>query len=113
MRFEAEVISDEILPAVRSIISNKLQQEYGLTQEEIASRLDVTQPAVSQYISGRRADQSTVTKLRDDPQIAILLNDAAGNAAQGEDFSDKIAKAVETIRDKGLLKEKFGDAEKL
>ncbi len=113
MRFEAEVITEEILPAIRSIIATRLHQEYGLTQEEIANRLEVTQPAVSQYLSQSRADQDVVEKLRDDPQVDIMLDDASGNAAKGKEFSGNVSQVIETVRDKGLLKEKFQDTKKL
>lgn len=113
MKFEAEVISEEILPAVRSILASRLQQEYGLMQKEIAYKLDLTQPAVSQYLSGTRADQDVINKIKDDPQINILLNDAAGNIATDDDYKEELSNAIRTIKDKGILKEKFEDTEKL
>ncbi|MFB6203031.1 MAG: transcriptional regulator [Candidatus Nanohaloarchaea archaeon] len=113
MRFEAEVVVDELLPAMRSIVASKLQQEYGLKQEQIADKLGVTQPAVSQYLSGTRADQELVEKLKQDAQIEILLNDATSKAAVNDDFSHEFAKTVATVRDKGMMKERFSDTFKL
>jgi predicted transcriptional regulator len=113
MKFEAEVIAEEVLPAIRSILASKLQQEYGFMQKEIAYKLELTQTAVSKYLTGARAEQDVIQKLEDDPQVNILLNDAAGNIAKDEDYKEEIADAIRTIKDKGLLKEKFGDAEKL
>jgi predicted transcriptional regulator len=113
MKFEAEVISEEVLPAIRSILASKLQREYGMMQKEIAYKLDLTQPAVSQYLSGTRADQKIIDKIMDDPQISILLNDAAGNIATDDDYQEELSDAVRTIKDKGILKEKFEDTEKL
>lgn len=113
MRFEAEVIAEELLPAVRSIIATRLSKDYGLTQEEIASRLRITQPAVSQYLNGSRASDQVIDSLRSDPQVDILLDDAAGKAARDNDFSDEISRIVENVRDKGILKQKFGDAKRL
>jgi predicted transcriptional regulator len=113
MRFESEVISEEVLPAIRSILASKLQQEYGFMQKEIAYKLELTQPAVSQYLNGSRANQDVINKLQDDPQIDILLNDAAGKIAQGKDYDAEISSAVQAIKDKGLLKEKFEDTKKL
>ena len=113
MKFEAEVISEEILPAIRSILASKLQQEYGLMQKEIAYKLDLTQPAVSQYLSGTRADQKVINKIKNDPQINILLNDAAANIAKDEDYREELSSALKTIKDKGILKEKFEDTERL
>lgn len=113
MKFEAEVISEEILPAFRSILASELQQEYGFMQKEIAYKLDLTQPAVSQYLSGTRADQEVINKIKDDPQINILLKDAAANIAKDKDYQEELSSALRTIKDKGILKEKFKDTEKL
>ncbi len=113
MRFESEVIADEVLPAIRSILAEELHREYGLTQEEIASRLKVTQPAVSQYLNEARADPEIVEAFRDDPQVQVLLEDAASNAARDMEFLEEIRQAVHTIRDKGVLKEDFEDTERL
>lgn len=113
MRFESEVISEEVLPAIRSIMASQLKQEYGLKQEEIAEKMSITQPAVSQYLSGNRADQSIVNKLKEDPQIEIILRDAVGKAAKDKEFSQDISQAIQTVRDKGILKEKFSDTEKI
>lgn len=113
MRFETEVIAEDVLPAIRSILTSRLRTEYGLKQQDIADRLQVTQPAVSQYINGTRANQQVMEKIKDDPQIDIILNDAAGKIARGEEYNAEISDAVQTIKDKGLLKERFKDAKKL
>lgn len=113
MKFEAEIISEEILPAIRSILASKLKQEYGMKQKEIAYKMDLTQPAVSQYLSGTRADQTTINKIKDDPQIDIILNDAAGNIATDEDYQEEVSDAIRTMKDKGILKDKFEDTERL
>ncbi|AOV95292.1 hypothetical protein AQV86_05240 [Nanohaloarchaea archaeon SG9] len=113
MRFESEVVSEELLPAIRSIMASQLKQEYGLKQKEIADKIDITQPAVSQYLSGNRANQKIVDKMKDDPQIEIIIRDAVSNAAKDQEFSQEISQAIQTVRDKGLLKEKFSDTEKI
>ncbi|MFB6100127.1 MAG: transcriptional regulator [Candidatus Nanohalobium sp.] len=113
MRFESEVISEDLLPAVRSVLARKLSEDYGLHQHEIADLLDVTQPAVSQYMNEKRADQGIVEKLTDDPQTGILLNDAADKAAKEEDYTEELASIVTTVRDKGMLKQKFSEAERI
>ena len=52
MRCE-EFVRDH-LPSVKACIVNLLYREYGMNQMDIANALKVTQPAVSQYISGVR-----------------------------------------------------------
>jgi len=54
MKPPCEVVVRVILPKVRSMIVNQLFNKYGLTQQEIAKRLGLTQPAVSYYLSEKR-----------------------------------------------------------
>jgi len=54
MKPPCEVIVRIILPRIRSMIVNQLFNKYGLTQQEIAKRLGLTQPAVSYYLSEKR-----------------------------------------------------------
>lgn len=113
MRFESEVMTEEIIPAVRKVIAESLHQDYGHTQEEIANVMDLTQPAVSQYLKGKRADSSTVEKLKDDPQVQLLIEEAVSKAAKNNDFISEMAEIIRTGRDKGLFKEKFEDAKRV
>ncbi|PSH02402.1 MAG: hypothetical protein BRC26_00725 [Nanohaloarchaea archaeon QH_8_44_6] len=113
MRFESEVISEEIIPAVRKIIAEELHQNYGHTQEEIAEAMDLTQPAVSQYMKGKRADSSLVKDLKEDPQIQLLIEETVSKAARNKDFVDEIAEVIRTGRDKGLFQEKFEGVERV
>lgn len=113
MRFELEVISEEILPAVRSLIAQEMKDSYGLTQEEIARKTGMTQPAVSNYLNGSRANKEIKQKIGDDPQIQILLEDAASLAVDDENYAEEISQIIWNIRDKGLVKEKFSDTEKI
>lgn len=113
MRFEVEVVSEEVLPAIRSMIAKELKDDYGLIQREIANKLDVTQPAVSNYINNTRADPEILQKIREDPQIQLLIDDAAGKAAKDENYSDEISQIIWNIRDKGLIKERFNNTEKI
>lgn len=112
MRFESEVISEEILPAIRKIIADRLHQDYGHTQEEIARELNVTQPAVSQYLQDKRADEDVTKTLIEDPQTNLIIDDAVSEAAKNQDFSKEISDIVRTVRDKGLFKEKFEDTKR-
>ena len=54
MRCEDFVV--EFLPAVKATIVRKLYNEYDLSQVNISEILGITQPAVSQYLSGARGE---------------------------------------------------------
>ena len=113
MKYEIEVISNELLPAVRSIMATRMKTEYGLKQREIANKLNLTQPAVSQYISQNRADEETIQKLKKDPQTDILIDEAISNAVQNKDYTTQIGQVIDTVRDKGIIKEKMKGTEKI
>lgn len=113
MKYEVEVIVEELLPAIRSIAATKLSDDYGYKQREIAEKLDITQPAVSQYLSRSRANEQTVEKLEDDPQTQILLEEIVDKAVKDENYTAEMYQLINTIRDKGLVKESFEDTEKL
>lgn len=113
MKFESEVVSEELLPAVRSLMTRQLWEEYGLNQGEIAELLELTQPAVSQYLNEKRADQELVETLDDDPQTGILVRDAADKAAKEEDYTRELESIVSTVRDKGMMKEEFKEAKRI
>ena len=49
MKPYCEIVSKNVLPALRSVIAKELVS-YGLNQTEIAKKLGVSQPAVSQYL---------------------------------------------------------------
>jgi len=44
----------EKLPVIRSLITNEIINTFGLTQEQTAKKLGISQPAVSQYLAGLR-----------------------------------------------------------
>ncbi|MFB6241624.1 MAG: transcriptional regulator [Candidatus Nanosalina sp.] len=113
MRFELEVISEELLPAIRSLLARELSESYGMKQAEIARKLELTQPAVSNYLNGERSDEDIKEKISDDPQIQILIEDAAGHAAKDQDYSEEISQIIWNVRDKGLIKERFSEASKI
>ncbi len=51
-----EEFVNEYIPAVKASIAHILYHEHGLKQIEISEILDITQPAVSQYIRGTRGE---------------------------------------------------------
>ena len=47
----SELVVDRFLPTVRAMLAERLA-ERGMTQQEIAAHLGVTQAAVSKYVGG-------------------------------------------------------------
>jgi len=113
MDFESEVITRDFLPAARSLLAETLSDDYGLYQKEIGDKMDITQPAVSQYLNKKRASKKILRKCRDDPQIMLLIDEAASKAAKDESYIYEFRQILETVRSKGLMREKFGNTEKI
>lgn len=113
MDFESEVIAREFLPAVRSLLAEKLADDYGLYQKEVAEKMDISQPAVSQYLNEKRADKKILRKFRDDPQIMLIVDEAVSNAAKDKEYVEEFRQILETVKAKGMMKEQFQDTEKL
>lgn len=113
MDLESEVITRDFLPAARSLLAETLSDDYGLYQKEIGDKMDITQPAVSQYLNKKRASKKILRKFRDDPQIMLLIDEAASKAAKDESYIYEFRQILETVRSKGLMREKFGNTEKI
>lgn len=51
-----EIVVWYLIPGIRSVLAKKLF-DLGMKQKEISSILDITQPAVSQYLSDKRGNE--------------------------------------------------------
>ena len=79
MKILCEVVVTDIMPALRSLVTNDLMNTHGFNQVEISERLGITQPAVSQYKRGLRG--SNVRKLVDNKNIMALVKKLASEIA--------------------------------
>lgn len=57
-----ETFALKYLPTIRKHLVNELSKEYGLSQVKISAILNITQPAVSQYISGLRGNEENLSE---------------------------------------------------
>jgi len=85
-----ELISTDILPAVRAMIAKKLIENYGLSQKQTAEKLGTTQPAVSQYKRDIRGYKTGIFK--ESPELMKMVNSIAKSMASGE-----MSKAQSTV----------------
>lgn len=58
MQLQCESFVKDVLPTVRAMIARDLIQKYDMTQKEAAERLDMTQPAISQYKNKLRGNKT-------------------------------------------------------
>ncbi|QLG60452.1 thiamine-phosphate synthase family protein [Halorarum salinum] len=80
MRFVEEVVVDEFLPTVRSMLAGELR-ERGLTQSEVAEALGISQSAVSKYAHGEVGRREEVLN---DERIRELVERVADGLAEGD-----------------------------
>ncbi|MGM0448016.1 MAG: thiamine-phosphate synthase family protein [Methanobacteriota archaeon] len=80
MRFIEEVVVDEFLPTVRSMLAEDLR-DRGFTQSEVADALGISQSAVSKYAAGDVARQEGVVA---DERVRDLVERVGEGLASGD-----------------------------
>ncbi|EMA36848.1 thiamine-phosphate synthase family protein [Halobiforma nitratireducens] len=80
MQFVEEIVVDEFLPTVRSMLAGELR-ERGLTQSEVADVLGISQSAVSKYAHG---DVATNDRIAEDERVQSLVTELAEGLASGD-----------------------------
>jgi predicted fused transcriptional regulator/phosphomethylpyrimidine kinase/predicted transcriptional regulator len=80
MKFIEEVVVEEFLPTVRSMLAESLR-ERGLTQSEVAEALGISQSAVSKYAHGEVERNERVL---DDERVQEVVETVADGLASGE-----------------------------
>lgn len=79
MQFVEEIVVDEFLPTVRSLLAGELR-ERGLTQSQVADVLGISQSAVSKYAHGEVA---TNDRIAGDERVEALVDELADGLASG------------------------------
>ncbi len=79
-----EIASKSVIPAIRAMVVRRLVDEHGMTQQQAARLLGITQPAVSKYMHNKRGiaiKLEGITKVDEAAnKIAALL--VSGKAAE-------------------------------
>jgi len=79
MKFVEEVVVEEFLPTYRSMLAEALR-ERGLTQNEVADLLGISQSAVSKYVHG---EVERNERIRDTDRVVELVEGLADGLADG------------------------------
>lgn len=105
MKPYCEIAAQIILPAMRALVAKNLMEKYKLNQQETASKLGVTQAAISQYRRDLRG--SRVRILEKDKNIIEEIEKFTDRMISGEFNSVNAMEAFcdicKTIRSKKLV----------
>lgn len=96
LHLPSEIVVERFLPTVRAMLAAELD-EHGLTQQEIADELGVSQAAVSQYVRG---DVSVEERFAEDDRLqATVETIAAGLATGSMDSYEALGELVKIVRE--------------
>lgn len=70
-----ELASKSVIPAIRAMVVKRLVEEHGMTQQQAATLLGVTQPAVSKYLHQKRGAAIKLNGIKE-------IDEATGEIAQ-------------------------------
>jgi hypothetical protein len=84
-----EIIVKTALPAIRSMLAEKLTMKYNLKQKEIANLMHLTQAAVSYYLNKGRGKYTDY--IRNDEEIKIMIENLADKIYREKISSEELA----------------------
>lgn len=87
MKIPCEVMVWQVLPLVRRELARELVQGHGMSQAEVAKRFDVTDAAISQYLTRKRGGEYSSAPMY--PEFLEAVKGSADRIADGESTYDK------------------------
>lgn len=94
-----ELASKSVIPALRALIVKRLVEEHGMTQQEAAKLLGVTQPAVSKYLHQKRGAAIRLNGIREvDEATNDIANLVLTKKAKPLDVMSRIEAACKYVR---------------
>ena len=113
MKPPCEIVVWYVIPAIRSELAKELLNS-GMRQKDVSELMDITQPAVSQYITDKRG-----SGIKLDDNVKMMIHDFAyelsiGKATKADLISRtcEICKKIETtdvLSQLGIDKSELGD----
>jgi len=94
-----ELASKSVIPAIRALIVKRLVEEHGMTQQEAAKLLGVTQPAVSKYLHQKRGAAIRLNGIVEiDRATNEIANMVSSKKVKPLDVMSRIEAACEFVR---------------
>ena len=107
MRFNCQFSVKYVLPAFRSILTKQLITKHGLTQLQVASKLGLTQTAISNYMNSKRATKGRIILGDDFLTIQSMACETAERVANNkttkEGMQKTLCKVCMELREKHVL----------
>jgi uncharacterized protein len=82
MKPYCEMASQYLLPTIRALIARTLMEKHKMTQQEAATKIGLTQSAISQYM--RQLRGSNIKIIEKDKELMDEIDKFAGRIASGE-----------------------------
>ena len=83
MRPPCEIVATQVLPEIRAVLVKDLVERHKLSQVEVARRLGITQPAVSQYLAALRG-KGAAQKILLKGEVGSSLKELSQAVAKGK-----------------------------
>jgi predicted transcriptional regulator len=94
-----ELASKSVIPAIRALIVKRLVDEHGMTQQEAAKLLGVTQPAVSKYLHEKRGAAIRLNGIKEiDQATTDIAKMVSSKKVKPVEVMSKIEAACEYVR---------------
>ncbi|MGC8817299.1 MAG: transcriptional regulator [Candidatus Hadarchaeum sp.] len=105
MKPQCEIVSGQVLPTIRAMVVKDLVKRYEFSQVEVARKLGITQPAVSQYLSALRGKSHLEKKLMKliGQDIRSLADDVASGKLTQPDLVRRYCAICSLMKKKGLF----------
>ncbi|HIH35754.1 MAG TPA: helix-turn-helix domain-containing protein [Methanosphaera sp.] len=101
MKPPCEIVVWYVIPSIRSKLAKELLK-LGMKQKEISQLLDITQPAVSQYISDKRGHEINFS-----PEVEKYIQNMAKEMTTGElqpiDLIPRFCHVCKTVKTQEVL----------
>jgi predicted transcriptional regulator len=94
-----ELASKSVIPAIRALVVKRLVEDHGMTQQEAAKLLGVTQPAVSKYLHEKRGAAIKLAGIRRIEQATSEIAEmVSSQKAEPIEVMSKIEAACNYVR---------------
>ena len=99
-----EIVVTKVLPVIRANLAKSLIQEHGFTQQNAAKTLNITQPAISQYLKELRGQSPAFDsdkKLKS--MVSSMASDLAGKKLSDNEKTARFCELCKYVRSSKLI----------